>query len=549
MLLFFDNLFTVCKIPNMNKNLSSLRTYQRDAITQIADAHKKYRNVAYILPTGGGKTVIMAGYIAFANLPTCVIAHRSELVSQSSLALARLGIKHRVIAAKETSNDCIAWHISEGLENHVVERSPICVASVDTLVRRDLHNLFDKTMLLVMDECHHVLTNNKWGAAVRRFKYAKVLGLTATFERADGMGLGVQGAGIFQHAIEGPSMLDLMEHKYLSDYNIMAPESHVRKVRLATNGDFNHRDLVDATRNSTIIGDVVTTYSTHANGKAAVCFVPSLDIGDDQVRAFTKAGISAALVTGKTNPHLRRNLLKKFRAGTIKVLVNVDLFGEGVDIPMIEVVIMARMTASYPLYKQQFGRALRVWEGKSKGLIIDHVGNWMLHGLPEQPRELMFHNRKQAVGIPRKGENLRVCTSCLKVYVKYLSTCPYCGISHKKVGRVTVVEAEGVLSMLEADVLNRIRMQIKSLSPSYPMGATPQIKHRLDALHEMRLKELANLKDAMRIWAHKCMNESGLNVEETQRKFFHDFGIDVLSAQTLRRQDAVELRRRILREG
>lgn len=77
-------------------------------------------------------------------------------------------------------------------------------------------------------------------------------------------------------------------------------------------------------------------------------------------------------------------ILRRFKARELTVLVNVDLFGEGFDLPATEVVSMARPTMSYALYVQQFSLALRLMDGKTEAIIIDHVGNVRRHGLPDK---------------------------------------------------------------------------------------------------------------------------------------------------------------------
>jgi len=160
------------------------------------------------LPTGGGKTVILARIIRETAGAVCAIAHRRELVSQISLALAREGVRHRVIGPREVVQFCARYHVEETGRSYYDASSAVAVASVDTLVAReaDLRAWASSVRLWVQDEAHHVLTGNKWGLAAAMFPQARGLGVTATPGRADGRGLGRHADGVFDALVSGPGM-------------------------------------------------------------------------------------------------------------------------------------------------------------------------------------------------------------------------------------------------------------------------------------------------------------------------------------------------------
>jgi DNA repair protein RadD len=95
-----------------------------------------------------------------------------------------------------------------------------------------------------------------------------------------------------------------------------------------------------------------------------------------------------------------------------------DLLGEGVDVPAIECVSMGRLTDSYALYAQQFGRALRLLDGKTQATILDHVGNWERHGLPDRDRDWSLDRRERrgAYNVMEGRELLRACTGCTRAF-------------------------------------------------------------------------------------------------------------------------------------
>ena len=162
---------------------------------------------------------------------------------------------------------------------------------------------------------------------------------------------------------------------------------------------------------------MVDHYLRIAKGKLGVTFAVDVEAAGDIATAFKKAGVPAEIVTAKTPDTLRASILRRFRNRELLQLVNVDLFGEGFDLPAIEVVSMARPTQSFSLFAQQFGRALRPMDGKEHAIIIDHVGNVHRHGLPDAPRDWSLDRRER-----RSSKNVdiviptRTCPECAGAY-------------------------------------------------------------------------------------------------------------------------------------
>ncbi len=329
-----------------------LRPYQQEAEDEVLEAWYSYRNVLLVLPTGAGKTVTFSHVIRKNNGPTCAIAHRQELVGQISIALAREGVRHSIIGPKKVIKACINQHVRELGQDFYDPASPISVAGVDTLIRRKedarLNAWFNSVTLWVVDEAHHVLKGNKWGIATSLFPNARGLGVTATPTRADGNGLGAHCDGVFNTMIEGPTMRELIDMGYLTDYRIFAPPSDLilDDVKVTASGDYNRDGLKKAVKRSHIIGDVVKHYLRIANGKRGITFVPDVETAEETARQFIDAGVPAIAVSADTPDAEREAAKRKLESGEVLQLVNVDLFGEGYDLPAIEVVSMARPTQS-----------------------------------------------------------------------------------------------------------------------------------------------------------------------------------------------------------
>ena len=212
----------------VSRVVTHLRPYQAKAKQYIYDAWDQgFVNVLAVLPTGAGKTVLFSDIIHDHRGASCAIAHRQELVSQISLALARDKVRHRIIGPKSVVKLCVNLHMLELGASYYDPSSTCAVAGVDTLVRRgdELNGWLESVTLCVQDEAHHVLESNKWGTAFKMFPNAKGLGVTATPLRADGKGLGRHVDGLFDTMVEGPGMRDLIEMGFLTEYRVFAPPS------------------------------------------------------------------------------------------------------------------------------------------------------------------------------------------------------------------------------------------------------------------------------------------------------------------------------------
>ena len=537
-----------------------LRPYQADGKNKVYlewDNGKLY--VLLVEPTGAGKTVIFSEIIKEHNGAVCAIAHRQELVSQISLALARDGVRHKIIGPKKVVRLCVSIHMAELGVSYYDPSSSVAVAGVDTLVRRfdELQHWLNSVTLWVQDEAHHVLTGNKWGTAVEMFPNAKGLGVTATPCRADGKGLGRHADGVFDEMIIGPTMRDLINQGYLTDYRVFAPPSDLdlSQVTTSADGDYNKIKLKKAVQKSHVVGDVVSHYKRIAPGKLGITFASDVETATDIAAQFNAAGVPAAVVSAKTSDLDRITVLRRFKNRELKQLVNVDLFGEGFDLPAIEVVSMARPTQSYALFVQQFGRALRLMDGKTEAIIIDHVGNVVRHGLPDAKREWTLDRReKRSKNKPDDAIPVRAClnTSCMAVYERVYKACPFCGHKPIPAPRSGPDQVDGDLTEITPDILAAMRGEIDHVDK-----APEIIRDELNAKYMPRIGVLSNLKrhverqemqEALRAsiaWWAGWQRAAGREDSESYRRFYFAFGVDVMTAQTLKPKEAIELAGRI----
>lgn len=524
-----------------------------DQLQLKADAYAAWnsgaRNVLAVLPTGGGKSVVASDIVADKlrmGKRQAIIAHRNELVSQLSGHLAKREIPHRIIAPSNIIAQIANEHRAEyNGRVFVSQNSTVAVAGVDTLVARqdELKPWAQQISDWLIDEAHHVLAANKWGAAVNMFPNACGLGVTATPSRSDGKGLGAHHDGVFNAMVLGPDMRQLIDLGALTDYEFALPvgDFEISEDAITDSGDYSPKKMREASKRSHITGDVVTEYCKHAFGKRAICFATDVETATEIASNFQAFGIAAAALSAKTPTAIRAEYIRRFRLGTLTILVNVDLFSEGFDVPACEVVIMARPTASLGVYLQQIGRGLRVINGKRVGLIIDHVGNWKRHGFPDKRHYWTLDRREKRAKKKPDDEEIPLvrCLNedCGKPYVKALPACPHCGMVPPLPppgGRGSPEKVEGDLILLDRDALAAMRKATELESPAAGGSRAAFAAGDLagaGAVNRQIAKVAAQtrLKDAIAQWAG-IQRHKGRGDQESYRRFYHALGMDVLSA-------------------
>jgi superfamily II DNA or RNA helicase len=524
----------------------------------ITDAYARgARVVMPVLPTGGGKTVIVANRMARAKGASCTMAHRQELVGQISLAYARFEIPHRIIAPNPVIREIASIHSDElGSSRFIDPNARAGVGGVDTILNRfdQFRPWLESVQDVTIDEGHHVLEGNKWGKAFALFPNARGLFPTATPRRADRKGLGVHADGLVDELVQGATMRRLIDIGRLCEYKIICSQELAQDlsevaVSKAT-GDFNEHQLRDWSkkRQNQIAGDVVKEYLRHARGKLGVTFTVDTETAAVVAASYRAAGVPAEVVTAKTPARARASILRQFRDRKLLQLVNVDIFGEGFDLPAIEVASFARPTKSFSLFTQQFGRALRVMPGKEYALIIDHVGNVLEHGLPDAPQVWTLD---RGTSRPRKTATdaipLRACDECSRPYESVLVSCPWCGNHYTPAARSSPELVAGDLVELDAAILAELRQDVEKNS-EHPDDVKARVRRTAGdfaaqgAANRQRekLEAIAALKASMAFWAG-YHSELGREPREVQKRFFHAFGVDSLSSQALKRAETITL--------
>jgi len=539
--------------------VTDLRPYQADLTNKIYAAwHGGARNVLAALPTGGGKAVIARKMVSNFQGASLMMAHRQELVSQLSLHLAMEAVPHRIIAPKGVVANIVKIHREAVGKSYMSPVAQNVIASVQTLAARGPDDWHKQIRLVIPDEAHHYLKEGTFGKAAMMFPNAYSVGFTATPQRADGRGLGSHADGIFDTLVEGPTMRDLINQGHLCEYEIVMPATSFDREHLTigSTGDFTAKSLRDESERAQIVGDVVANYIIWAAGTQCVVFAASVEAAEQIAARFNDVGIPAAAISANTDDYERFGLMRRFAARQIKVLVNCDLLGEGVDVPIIETVIMARATQSLAVFLQQIGRALRPAPGKLRALIIDHVSNVREHGLPDRPRHWSLDATVRKRDKDPDEIPVTQCDNCMRAFERIYKACPYCG--HERVpaeyeGRRTIEQVDGELMLLDAATLAEMRAAIQLESPGALAERVGRAAGDFAAKGAMnrqaeRIASQTALWHAIAGWAGK-QRALGRSDSESYRRFYYWTGVDVLSALALDRKGMDELTARIMNDA
>lgn len=541
----------------------NLRSYQIETKAKIYDAwNSGNKNVLAVLPTGSGKTITVASIIKDMGVPTCLSVHRAELVAQLSESLALLGIVHRVIAADSTVRLCVARHVKRFGKSFVYAQAPVGVVSIQTLVKRfdDLKQWIASVKLWIGDEAHHFLGNNIFGKIPEAMPNAWGLGATATPARCDRRSLAASQGGVFHAMVEGPTPAWMIEQGYLCNYRYIAenPSIHMTAEDISeSTGEFKSDSVRKKSHESKIVGDIVQTYLDNAEGLAGITFVVDVDTAIATAEEFNRRGVPAAAVSGKTPDNIRAALMDKFAERRLLQLVNVDLFDEGLDIPGVDVVSMGRPTMSLGKFRQQAGRQIRpvyapgfdltTQEGrlaaiaagpKPKGVIIDHVNNWVSHQMPASPKKWYLISEEKGKKSRDKDDEIPLtnCKNCKNPYERIKTKCPHCGHKPEPAGRSLPEMVDGDLIEFSPELMARLHGQIQRLhnaEAAIPYGASEVVVNTLKKRRRELLESHGKLAETIKLWAGVGRDVHGETDSELYRRFFIMFGVDVVSAQSI----------------
>lgn len=391
-----------------------LRNYQQQLVNDVKQQFKlHHKRVLAVLPCGAGKTVCFA-YIArqhilkYNNGYVWFLVHRRELIEQTK----------RTFREFEINNDNILIDMVQTVTRHI--------------------ETYKKPTLIIFDEAHHSQAT-QWKRIIEHFNDVPIIGLTATPCRMDGKSLG----DIYDTIVEGVSVNWLINNKYLCEYDYYAPHTNITDAEFKPKGsDYDLEDVSDKLEKAKIYGDVLKYIDYN---RKTIIYCPSI--------AFSKKlcdSIPGAVhFDANTSSDERDKIINDFREGKIKILSNVNLIGEGFDVPDCDCVMLLRPTKSTALYIQQAMRCLRPGITK-RAVIYDFVGNVFRHGLLTDKHEWSLTKTVKMRNQSSDKEVLvRECKHCFKVYKGTSRICPYCNFDNGKTQKEIEIEKQEELKKIE----------------------------------------------------------------------------------------------------
>lgn len=422
-----------------------LHDYQKNLVKKTRQAYLDgFKAPCVVAPCGAGKSVIISDISRMTTDKgnrVLFLVHRKELIDQ----------------------------IRGTFSKNEVNMNLVEFGMVQTIVRR--LEKTEKPSLIITDESHHGLA-----ASYRKiydyFDKVPRLGFTATPIRLNGSGLG----DINDILIEEVDAEWLIENHFLSPYKYYAPKLiDVSKLKLNNLHEFSNSSIDDAI-DRTIYGDVIRHYRELADDEQAIAYCHNVEASKYTSEQFNLNGIHAVHIDAKTPKTERDEIIQKFRNKEIQVLCNVDLIGEGFDVPDCSTVIMLRPTQSLSLFIQQAMRGMRYKLGKTS-IIIDHVDNVRRFGLPDQKRHWSLHSKKTSKSTAEV--KIRQCNNCFAVYPMDAKECPECGYKPevKQAIEYEVDEAAALEEITKADI--DITLDFREPSDCKSMGELYELaKHR-----------------------------------------------------------------------
>lgn len=371
-----------------------LYDYQQEMRRRIGEAFRTHRSVMAQMPTGTGKTYLLASVVSeglrsgwFSSV--WVVAHRRELVSQIATALSRYGIPP---AAPQVRAMSVQW------------------------LTRHWEEMPDVPGLIVIDEAHHALAST-YRAMWARYPDAKFLGLTATPCRMNGKAF----TDLFEVLVQSWSIPEFIVQGRLAVYDYVSVRADGPTRRLVgslrkrgADGDYQIKEMAAVLNKRPSIERLYSAWEQFARGRKGIVYAINRDHARAIADFYLSQGIEAVAIDCRTPAEVRQRNVERLKSGEIRVLVNVDIFSEGFDCPDVEFIQLARPTLSLAKYLQMVGRGLRVAENKRSCVMLDNVGLYHVFGLPSQSWDwqAMFEGRMCAKSLPARPERRDAVMEC-----------------------------------------------------------------------------------------------------------------------------------------
>jgi len=400
--------------PIKTKKEITLRDYQSEAVAAAWDCCRDKKNPLIVLPTGAGKSLVIAQLIKDAigwDGRIVVLAHRKELLEQNAAEIQ--GLTGREVGI-----------YSAGLNRKEPEADIVC-AGIQSIYKNA--ELLDRRHLVIVDEAHLIPDDQttmygRFLADIRAInKTVFVIGLTATPFRT-GEGELTEGE-LFDQICYEAQISDLIKAGYLSQLTNEKTNCEVDSSKLPkARGEFTTRGMESAFDQITVAA-VEEILDATRERKSVLVFCAGVNHAEKVKQEFeTKTSEPVALITGETLPLERAAYIRDFKAGEIKYLINVNVLTTGFNATRIDCVAVLRSTTSAGLFAQMVGRGLRTHDGKENCLVLDFGENTQRHGALDDPD----FGRKKSKSDEEGEAPKKSCPKCDAVCSISLRVCPDC---------------------------------------------------------------------------------------------------------------------------
>lgn len=367
-------------------NNVGLRPYQAEMKNEVYALWDYMDNLMIQMPTGTGKTIVFTSIVrdimrwCKAHSPQSkilIVAHRKELIRQASSKIK--DIPHGIIMSGEKLQ-----------MNHMIQ-----VASIQTFMsRRNYDTMRDYPFdFIIIDEAHHSMASG-YQKLWEMYPHSKKLGVTATPWRMNHSGF----LSLFSDIILSKPIEWFVNEGYLSNYDYISipRNSEIQHTvnaisRFGVDGDYLEAELSATFDRDHIRAKLYDSYKKFAEGKKGIIYAIDRQHATNILNLYATKGVSIAMIDGTTPAQERDDIINEFKSGTIRVIVNVNIFSEGFDCPDIEFIQLARPTKSLTMYLQQVGRGLRISPDKDCSIILDNVGLYNRFGTPMANRFWRHH--------------------------------------------------------------------------------------------------------------------------------------------------------------
>lgn len=405
----------------------NLRQYQRESVDSIFRHYLEHDGAPLVvLPTGSGKSLVMAAFIqeVMAHTPDVnilVLAHVKELLEQN----------YKEIKALWKNAPVGIYSAGIGRREMFDFYTRIVFAGIQSIWNKAYD--LQRVDIVIVDEAHMIPRKS----STRYFSFLSdlrkinsrlvLLGLTATPYRLDS-GLLVEGEdALFSRICYEANVADLVDQGYLSPLTSKRTSLRVDLSTVQTRGgEFIQGQMakaMEAGDNNTAAIEEIIEWGE--DRRSWLLFCAGIDHTEHIYLELVERGVSAAYITGKTPKGERDTIIRDYKAGRIRALVNCDVLTTGFNAPAVDLIAFLRATQSVSLYVQMAGRGTRNAPGKNDCLVLDFAGNVERHG-PIDAITVKSQADKGGVFLPG-GMPSKSCPQCRSIWGIQARTCKTCG--------------------------------------------------------------------------------------------------------------------------